>query len=76
MLIVAHTLNKLQDETLQKNEISDAFAKLFKDKVEDLANTCITDREVYNCVKILEATDENFMNNPFKTPLKTLTLNS
>ena len=44
----------LDDETITKEKLPEAFAKYFNDKTENLATTCTIDQNIYNGVKILE----------------------
>ena len=51
----------LDNKIIPREELPENFANFFQGKVENLANTCNIDQNIYNGGKIIEATNENFM---------------
>ena len=51
----------LNNERILKDEIPETFANYFQGKVNNLAQTCNIDQNVYNGETILHASNENFM---------------
>ena len=51
----------LNNDTIKKEDIPESFEKFFQDKVNNLAQTCNVDPNVYNGERILNSNNENFM---------------
>ena len=51
----------IDDQTFTKENIPEAFGKYFKNKVENLADTCRIDNTVYNGMRIIHSDNEFFM---------------
>ena len=52
---------ELLGEKIKYDELPDAFARFFKDKVDVIANECKVEEDVYNGRKLCTAVDKNFM---------------
>ena len=51
----------LGNDKYKNEEIADAFSDYFKNKVDQITAECQTDDTVYNGIRLLNVTNENFM---------------
>ena len=52
---------EIDGNQIEYDELPDAFAHFFKDKIEKISNECIIDRDVYNGRRLCTSADKHFM---------------